>query len=119
MSISERLKSIASEKSICKAVFIAVAGFFFTFFYFYPIAIDDYWFLNCIKSHATLAGHSDNLWHGLYGAAVDHYSWDNARLANTVYIFMLLMHHDVPAIISTIAFAAAYWLSLKLASANS
>ncbi len=119
MSISERLKSIASGKNICKAVFIAVAGFFFIFFYFYPNAIDDYWFLRCIRFHATLAGHSDNLWYGLYGAGVEHYLQDNARLANTVYIFILLLPHVVPAIISTIAFAAAYWLSLELASANS
>jgi len=110
---------ILSTRNINILIFALLTTCFFCFFYLYPPALDDFWFLTHIKDSASEAGHPENLWTGLFGTFMIHYNLDNARLANTVYPFMLIIPRIIPAIISTIAFALTYWMVLKLSESKS
>ncbi len=97
---------------------VAVISAFFLLFYFYPYANDDFWFLSDIKRCASAAGKTDNLWSGLWDTCLWRYRTDNARLANTAFIFMLLVPRIIPSLISTISLGITYLLMLRLANVS-
>lgn len=114
-----RSRLFNSWPTIRLIIFSLIVGCFFILFYFYPFALDDFWFLRDIYHYASENGPVDqNLFSGYVGAAIQHYKYDNARLANTLYIFMLLLPKIVSATISAASFAITYLLVIKLARAT-
>ena len=99
------------------SIFVFVTATFFIFFYYYPLALDDFWFLSNVRNFSITA-EKPGLFTGYIKSAQEHYLHDNARLANTLFIFFLLLPKIVSAMVSTLSFAVTYWLMIKLTKAH-
>lgn len=97
-------------------IIFVIATFSFLFFY-YPVALDDYRFLDGINSYASTQNPKSTLF-GLWAKAIETYRFDNARLSNTLGLFMLVIPRWIPATITVIAFSISYLLVISLSRAH-
>ncbi len=100
------------------ALFVLTVALFGFMFIMHPKAWDDYWFTYDIFLNAYDDKGFYDFWRGFKEGFVHRYTCDNSRMCNALAIFALLIPRWIPAVISTVVFAAGYRLMLRVATVN-
>lgn len=107
------VQTLQNRRLLISALAALVAAAFAALYLFTPMWNDDYVFLALHKDMATTAGGYD-WWRGATGVWRRNYLTDNVRVAQWLMPVAVTIPRWVSAVFSSLIFAAAMWVAVKI-----